>query len=86
MESSVESRSEPVIVPPSGPGWARRNAAQLIAWAIVLAALIVFVVQNDEQVEVRIISWDVDLRLAWALLISAGLGVVLGWLFARLRR
>jgi uncharacterized integral membrane protein len=86
MEPREEMRSEPVVVPPSGPGWARRNAFQLIAWTIVLALLLVFVWQNDETVEVRMIAWDVDLRLAWALLIASGLGLVLGWLLSRLRR
>lgn len=86
METRDEPQVEYVVVPPAEPSWKRRRAPQLIALAIVLVLLVVFVVQNDEPVEVRMTAWDVELRLAWALMIAAAFGVVLGWLLPKIRR
>jgi uncharacterized integral membrane protein len=73
-------------LPSAGPSWKRRWVPWLILWAIVLGLLAVFVAQNSEQVEVRLIAWDVNLRMAWALLIASALGFVLGLLLPWLRR
>jgi uncharacterized integral membrane protein len=86
----VETRDEPQVeyvpVATAEPSWLRQQARRLIAGAIVLVLLIVFVLQNGDQVQVRLIAWDLDLRLAWALLIAAVFGAVLGWLLPKLRR
>lgn len=62
-----------------------RVARQTIV-ALVVALLIVFIAENLEVVRVRLIAWHVEIRLAWALLISAALGFIAGWLLPFLRR
>ena len=54
--------------------------------AVAAAILVLFIAENFVVVEVRLILWEQRMRLAWALLLAGGLGVVLGWLLARLRR
>ena len=65
-------------------GWAW--TPRLVAWALALALLVLFVAENFEVVEVRLIVWRTEARLAWALLIAGALGFVLGLLLPRLRR
>jgi uncharacterized integral membrane protein len=59
----------------------------LILAAVLLAGLVIFVVQNFAVVEIRFLRWRFHVRLAWALLIAAGVSgfpaVVLGWLRCR---
>lgn len=77
---------QPVVVPASGPSWKRRWLPRLIVWAVVLGLLAIFIAQNFDTVDVHLFLWDVSLELAWALLIAAGLGFVLGLLLPLLRR
>jgi uncharacterized integral membrane protein len=86
VETNDEPRVEYIPAARAEPNWLRQQAARLIAGAVVLVLLLVFVLQNGDQVQVRLIAWDVDLRLAWALLIAAAFGAVLGWLLPKLRR
>jgi uncharacterized integral membrane protein len=58
----------------------------LIAWAIVLLLLVVFIAENFITVEVRFLFTKTETRLAYALLIAAALGFVAGYLLPRLRR
>ena len=54
---------------------------------VILAALIVFVVQNDERVTLRFLEWTVTLRLAVLVAASYALGMISGWsVFGFLRR
>lgn len=64
------------------PSWRLR----LIALAIVLVVLIVFIVANATTVKIEFVIADVRTRIAWALLLSALLGFLLGALMMRLRR
>lgn len=64
--------------------WLRLARQAIVALVVVL--LIVFVAENLGVVEVRLIVWHTEIRLAWALLLSAALGFVAGWLLPRLRR
>jgi uncharacterized integral membrane protein len=48
--------------------------------------LIVFIVLNGEKVEVDLIVAKAELRLAWALLIAAAGGFLIGCILPRLRR
>lgn len=86
MERQEGPRVSSVIVAPVEASWLRRNAPHLAVWAVLLLLLLLFVVQNDDRVRVRLIAWDVHLRLAWALLIAAALGIVIGWFLSKLRR
>ncbi|HVL24902.1 MAG TPA: hypothetical protein VM450_12515 [Thermomicrobiales bacterium] len=64
---------------PRGHNWTFR----LVVLATVLVLLVLFIAENFVVVEVRIITRQVEIRLAWALLIAAGLGIVLGLLLPR---
>lgn len=57
-----------------------------IAIAVVAAILLaIFIVQNSSTVEIDFIFGTVETRLVWALLLSAGLGLLIGVLAPRLR-
>ena len=58
---------------------------RLLIMALLLAVLLAFIVENGRQVSVHLFYWREQMRLAWALLLAAGLGLVLGVLAARLR-
>lgn len=65
---------------------ARRNwTVRVVSFAVLLAALVVFVAQNFVVVEVRLLLWHTEARLAWSLLAAGALGFGLGLLFPRLR-
>ena len=66
-------------------GWPRRWTPRVVAWAAVLALLVLFVAENFVVVEVRLVLWRAEVRLAWALLLAGALGFLLGWLLPRLR-
>jgi uncharacterized integral membrane protein len=54
---------------------------------VILAAVIIFVVQNDERVTLRFLAWIVTLRLAVLVAASYVLGMISGWsVFGFLRR
>jgi uncharacterized integral membrane protein len=61
--------------------WIRIGVATLAA-----VLLLVFIVQNASTVEIDFVFGTVETRLVWALLLSAGLGLVIGLLVPRLRR
>ncbi len=69
---------------PGGPGrgWTRR----LVVLAVVLALIVVLVAENFVIIEVRLISRTVEVRLAWALLTAAMVGIITGLLLPRLWR
>ncbi|RIK46798.1 MAG: hypothetical protein DCC58_01900 [Chloroflexi bacterium] len=55
-------------------------------FAVLLALLVVFVAENFVVVEVRLLLWRTEARLAWSLLVAGALGFGLGLLFPRLRK
>lgn len=63
---------------PRQPDTARVVKIILLAAVLVLALL--FVLQNDQSVEVSFVFTTVDVALVWALLIALALGFVAGWL------
>ena len=65
-----------------GSAWTGR----LVAAAIILALLLIFVLLNSEEVEIDVLVADTDIRLGWALLLSGALGFLAGFLFPRSRR
>lgn len=58
---------------------------RLIAWTVILFLLLLFALQNLDEVEVRVLLWVFDVQLVWALLIFALLGYILGWIRPRFR-
>ena len=63
-----------------------RRMLALVATAVLLGLLTLFVADNFVLVNVRIIAIDIPMRLAWALLIQAVGGFALGYLISHLRR
>jgi putative membrane protein len=57
-------------------------------WAAIVALvlLVVFVVQNSQEVEVDFLFTNTTTPLIFALLISALLGALIAWLLPRVRR
>ena len=54
---------------------------------VILAAVIIFVFQNDEKVTLRFFEWTVTLRLAILVAVSYVLGMISGWsVFGFLKR
>ena len=68
------------------PGPNRRWTVRLVVAALALALVAAFIAQNYVAVEVRVLFWSVDIRLAWAVLLAALGGIAIGWLFARASR
>lgn len=64
----------------------RSRTLRLVVTAIVLALLTAFIAQNYVTVEVRILFWSIDIRLAWTVLLAALAGIAIGWLLPRRRR
>jgi uncharacterized membrane protein YoaK (UPF0700 family) len=63
-----------------------RRMLGVVATTVLLGLFTLFVADNFVLVDVRIITIDIQMRLAWALLIPAIGGFVLGYLISRLRR
>ena len=63
--------------------WRGRWTVRLVVVAILLALIATFIAQNYEVVEVRLLFWRTDLRLAWTVLLTALIGIVTGWLLPR---
>jgi uncharacterized integral membrane protein len=57
-------------------------------WALVVAliVLVVFVIQNSQEVTVDFLFTTTDTPLIFALLIAGALGALIGWLTPRVRR
>jgi len=56
---------------------------RLVIAAVLLALLATFIAQNYESMEVRILFWSIDMRLAWTLILATLGGIVIGWLMPR---
>jgi uncharacterized integral membrane protein len=55
----------------------------LVVAAVVLALVAAFVAQNYEMIEIRLLFWRVNMRMAWAGTLALLIGVVIGWLLPR---
>ena len=82
-ESDVTARS-----PRGWRGWRHRHrwTLRLVATATLLAALTLFAAANFALVELRLVVWNSDVRLSWALLGAVALGFLLGLIVPRLLR
>lgn len=66
--------------------WKRRWTVRLVLVAAVLLLLTLFVAANYVLVEVRLIFWEGQVRLAWALVVAWFSGVILTLAAMRLAR
>ncbi len=53
--------------------------AKLVLAGLVVAAVVVFVVQNLDSVPVDFLSWSFDIPLILLIVIAAGTGLVIRW-------
>ena len=81
MESSRQPASSKATPLRSG----QSNWKNWASGAIVLL-LLIFVGQNAQKVEVRFLFAKANMPLIFALLIAIVLGILVGWLFPRVRR
>jgi uncharacterized integral membrane protein len=90
-DSGTESdtRPEPEVRPePKNPLRGSRTSglwAAVVASALVLILLIVFIAQNTEPVDVRFLGWEGQTPLAVALLIASVAGLLLAAVAGTLR-
>ena len=56
---------------------------RLVLLATALALTVVFVAENFVIVEIRLLGRQLEVRLAWALLMAGGMGLLLGLLLPR---
>jgi uncharacterized integral membrane protein len=68
------------------PSGQRRWTLWLVSAAVILALIASFVTQNYETVEVRLLFWSVNVRLAWAVILAWLIGVLFGRLVPRRSR
>jgi uncharacterized integral membrane protein len=76
----VSDEREPGEYRKEGPG------GKTIAVIVALVVLVLFVLQNRDRANVDFLFWDVDARLWVVVVLSAGLGFVIGWFLGRSRR
>lgn len=60
------------------------NIKVIAAWTIAIA-LLIFMVQNFETVQVNLLLWTVELPRAVMILLVFVAGILLGWLMGTLR-
>jgi uncharacterized integral membrane protein len=70
---------------PTRPRGQERNWKLWVA-IVVAIVLIVFVIQNSQEVKVDFLFTTTETPLIFALLIAGGLGAAIGWLAPRVRR
>lgn len=63
-----------------------RWTIKLALIAVAFTLLTIFVADNFVMVETRFVFWSLETRLAWSLLVAAGMGFWIGVLVSRLRR
>ncbi len=71
---------------PESPGPSARTILRLVGGGVAVLLLVLFVVQNDARVRLQFLAWDTTTRLAWALLLAAALGFLIGLVAPRLWR
>jgi uncharacterized integral membrane protein len=70
------------------PQQRREEGTNWRRWALLVAlvVLIVFVIQNAQEVEVDFLFTTTETPLIFALAIAGALGALIGWLAPRVRR
>jgi uncharacterized integral membrane protein len=54
----------------------------LILALVIAIFAVIFSVQNNQDVSVALFSWQIDQPLSLVLLVTLGIGILIGWLFA----
>jgi uncharacterized integral membrane protein len=76
-------------VPEPLPGFEYRReglGGKAITLIVAGLLLLIFVLQNLDDANIDFLFWDWDVAIAVAIVLSAALGFVIGWLFAWMRR
>lgn len=60
-----------------------RWTPRIIATLVLALLLLLFALQNLQHVDVSLVFWEVEMRLVWALLLFALIGLVLGLVMPR---
>ncbi len=60
--------------------------AKTIIFFVLIALVILFVIQNTQVVEFRLLAWKVSMSRALMFLGTFFMGIVVGWLSRRLRQ
>lgn len=63
-----------------------RTIAKIAAIALGVALLLVFIVENTDQVTVSFVFFEAEISLIWVIVLSAVVGWVVGFMLARLIR
>jgi len=71
---------------PVDGGRGGRRALKIILSLIVIGLVATFIAQNFDHVEVRMFSWEIDVRLSLALLVFGAFGFLFGALVVRFLR
>ena len=66
--------------------WQPKLYALLVALLLILAYLIAFVVKNDDEVRLDFVLFATETTLIWLILLSLGLGILVGVLLSQLYR
>ena len=84
----TDTPDEPAPKPRGWRTWRHRHrwTIRLVAAATLLAALTLFAAANFALVELRLVFWNGDVRLSWALFGAVGLGLLIGLIAPRLLR
>lgn len=61
----------------------RAKVMKATVLGLIAVALIMLVIQNSTHVDVRLLFWDVSMRLIWIVVIATALGAVGGYLVGR---
>ncbi len=69
---------------PPGPKITREGPSpKTIVAIVVVVLLVIFGIQNAESAGISILFWEADLPVWLVIVVSAGLGFVIGWLLGR---
>jgi uncharacterized integral membrane protein len=63
----------------------RRISAKAVVWIVVAVVVLIFILQNTNDVRVDLLFWNVTTGLWLMLLLVFLIGLGLGWLLTRLR-
>ncbi len=66
--------------------WQPRLYAILVGLLLIIAYVVAFVVKNDDDVKLDFVVFSTETTLIWLILLSLGLGILIGVLLSQLYR